>query len=181
MKVGDIRVIRQIAQWRECEGCGKPAKYRLTFLLQDFRSNPASKAFGRDDCSWISDLDIYSCENCKHTLSQSPHGYNSGCGCFPLIKFKHMGFYWITQPKSENNLGEYEPKSDESKLPTPSEMRGMAPDFTGELNESGLMTEAECQVRVEKIRQEIMKIDCMEDVTDVREAITNLVYTLKKQ
>ena len=94
MKVGDIRTKKEIARWRECEGCGRPAKYRFTFLLELYRGNPASKAYQKDDCSWCSDLDIYSCERCKHTLSQSPGGYSAGCGIFPLGKFKHMGFYW---------------------------------------------------------------------------------------
>ena len=94
MKVGETKTTKQITRWRECEDCDRPAKYRLTFLLEHFRSNPASKAYGGDDCSWVSDLDIFSCERCKHTLSQSPHGYAPGCGVFPLKKFKHMGFYW---------------------------------------------------------------------------------------
>jgi len=94
MKVGEIKITKQIARWRECECCGKPAKYRLTFLLEHFRSNPASKAYQRDDCSRCSDLDVFSCERCKHTLSQAPHGYDSGCGTFPLRKFKHLGFYY---------------------------------------------------------------------------------------
>jgi len=95
MKVGEVEIIKQVVKWRECEGCGRPAKYRLTFLLEHFRSNPASKAYQRDDCSWSSDLDVYSCESCKRTLSQAPHGYDTGCGIMPLKKFKHMGFYKV--------------------------------------------------------------------------------------
>ena len=93
-KVGDIRIKKEIAHWRECEGCSRPAKYCLTFLLEHFRSNPASKAYQKDDCSRCSDLDVFSCENCKHTLSQAPNGYNIWCGIMPLAKFKHLGFYW---------------------------------------------------------------------------------------
>ena len=93
-RVGDIRTRRELCQWRECENCGRPAKYRITFLLEHFRSNPSSKAYRRDDCSWSSDLDVFSCENCKHTLSQAPHGYDSGYGIMPLKNCRHLGFYW---------------------------------------------------------------------------------------
>jgi len=41
--------------------------------------------------------------------------------------------------------------------------------------------DTECQERVEEIRQEIIRIDCMEDIADARKAITSLVYSLKKQ
>ena len=93
-RVGDVRITKEVAHWRECEGCGLPARYRLTFLFEHFRSNPASSAYREDDCSWCSDLDVFTCERCKRTLSQAPSGYNSGCGIFTLKKFKHMGFYW---------------------------------------------------------------------------------------
>lgn len=97
MRVGDIRTIKQILKWRECEGCGKPAKYRLTFLLKHFRRNPSSTAYGKDDCSWCSDLDVFSCERCKHTLTQAPSGYEPECCISPLKRFKHIAFYWQEQ------------------------------------------------------------------------------------
>lgn len=37
----------------------------------------------------------------------------------------------------------------------------------------------QCQQKGEKIRQELMAIDCMKDIADVRKAITSLVYSLK--
>lgn len=41
----------QVRVYRECDHCSEPAKYRHTYLLEGTRSNPASKAYGRDDCS----------------------------------------------------------------------------------------------------------------------------------
>ena len=97
MKVG--RITQHIIKWRECDSCNRPAKYRLTFLFEHFRGNPASNAYQKDDCSWCSDLDVFSCERCKHTLSQAPRGYDSGYGIMPLKKFKHFGFYEVEVTK----------------------------------------------------------------------------------
>ena len=93
-RVGDIRITKEVCQWKECEECGNPAKYLITFLFEHFRGNPASKAYQRDDCSWASDLDVFSCEDCRRTLSRAPKGYDSGYGLMPLKKLRHIGFYW---------------------------------------------------------------------------------------
>mgnify|MGYP001590099249 CR=1 FL=1 len=71
-------------------------------------------------------------------------------------------------PKTEDNPDGYEPKPDESKLPTPSELRGMCPDFTSEeakeayqagirdgMEEAVDEMGAECQARIEEIFREI--------------------------
>lgn len=92
-KVGEIRTTSEIARWHECEQCGMPARYKCTFLLEGARRNPNSKAYGKDDCSWCSDLDIYACEKHKNEIWRDHDGYVI-CSCFPLKNFKHMGFYW---------------------------------------------------------------------------------------
>ncbi len=95
-RVGDVEVTKKIRQWHGCNECGYPAKFRMTFLLEGFRHNPASSGYGRDDCSWCSDLDVYTCAAHKRELEQTPPGYSHGTTTFPLKKFKHMGFYWET-------------------------------------------------------------------------------------
>jgi len=96
MKVGEIKETRQVARWHDCEKCGNPAQFRLTFLLDNCRSNPGSSAYRHDDCSWCSDLELFLCRKCKGNSERShaPHGYG-WCACFPLKNFKHMGFYWV--------------------------------------------------------------------------------------
>lgn len=64
---------------RRCDQCGEPATQVVTYLLEGTRSNPASSAYGRDDCSYCSDLDLYACgdEHARElSLSEGiPKGY----------------------------------------------------------------------------------------------------------
>jgi len=77
---------------RECEVCGEPAHFKHSFLFKNFRSNPKSKAYGRDDCSWASDIDVFVCQDCK---PETPDGCDSGASVFPAIaRFAHMFLYW---------------------------------------------------------------------------------------
>ena len=97
-RCGDVKITKQIRRWQACEECGYPAKYKIAFLLEGFRHNPASSGYGRDDCSWCSDLEIFACEKHKRTLDRAPQGYHHGSCIFTLRKLKHMGFYWETVP-----------------------------------------------------------------------------------
>ena len=99
-KVGQIIVERKQVCWRECQVCGLPASWRITFLAsENCRSNPTSKAFGRDDCSWCSDAEDYACKKHEREVgNNAPAGMN-WCASFPLKRFKHMGFYIITLPE----------------------------------------------------------------------------------
>lgn len=94
MKVGEIRTKREICQWRECEECGLPAKWRITFLLDNARNNPTSSAFRHDDCTWCSDLAVFACGKCEKELRINPPQGYKWCAAFPLKRYKHMGFYW---------------------------------------------------------------------------------------
>ena len=100
MRVGEIKTTKQIARWRECDVCGYPAKWRITFLDDNnggCRRNPSSKAYGRDDCSWCSDYDVFACGKHEKEVKRSePRTNFNWCGAFPLKNFKHMGFYWET-------------------------------------------------------------------------------------
>ena len=98
MRVGETRTITEVAKWHECEVCGYPAKYRITFLNDGdagARRNPGSSAFGRDDCSWCSDHETYACQKHKKQLERKEPSWSyHWCASFPLKEFKHMGFYW---------------------------------------------------------------------------------------
>jgi hypothetical protein len=92
-KVGQIITTKYKVQWHECEICGMPAQHRLTFLMPNCRTNPASSAYRHDDCSWCSDYETYACHKHERELTWSNPNGMSWCASYPLAKYKHMGFY----------------------------------------------------------------------------------------
>ena len=96
-RVGQIETIVRVAKWHECEECDWPARYRLTFLLSGVRGNPASSAYGRDDCSRCSDLDLYACGQHHRGLRDNPPSGYVWCAEITLKAHRSMGFYW--EPK----------------------------------------------------------------------------------
>ena len=95
MKEGDIVEILKVCKRRECEICGEPATHRLTFLLKGARSNPQSRAYGRDDCSRCSDEDMFTCD--KHAQDKYIYAKEKDmewCSDFGYTRFEHMFLYW---------------------------------------------------------------------------------------
>lgn len=73
----------------ECVLCGEPATRKYCWLLKGFRSNPQSKAYGRDDCTWCSDAEAFYCEPCRKD-ARPPDGYEAA-SIFPCTTgFAHM-------------------------------------------------------------------------------------------
>ncbi len=93
MKVGDRETITYEWRWHECQECGYPASWRLTFLHDNARNNPASSAYRHDDCSWCSDEETFACRKHYDLLRHNPPDNMTWCASFPLTRFKHMGFY----------------------------------------------------------------------------------------
>lgn len=92
---GDVETITRKRIRHECEECGEPAHWRVTYLLEGTRGNPASAAYGKDDCSWCSDLDSFVCK--EHRTWAAPDGYVP-CSHFPATEqFAHMFLEWIPQ------------------------------------------------------------------------------------
>lgn len=90
----EIRIVKQKYIRMECEYCKSPAHFKYAFLYQNFRSNPASKAYRRDDCTWCSDIDVFVCRKCKPIV---PKGCDAGATVFPANeKFAHMFLKWVT-------------------------------------------------------------------------------------
>jgi hypothetical protein len=81
----------------KCEECEELATKKKTFLLEGARRNPASAAYGKDDCSWCSDLDVFYCEKCAQENRWAvPDGYIE-CSTFTNgDRFKHMFTRWET-------------------------------------------------------------------------------------
>ena len=90
---GEIRTTVEVRVRRKCDVCGEPAHYKQTRLLEGTRSNPASAAYGRDDCSWCEDARRYVCK--EHLdCSPPPDGYVRG-STFPASeRFAHMFLKW---------------------------------------------------------------------------------------
>lgn len=86
---GETKTVTTVKVRRECEVCGEPAHFRHSFLLYGARNNPASSAYRKDDCSFCSDEETFTCR--EHTATQTkPDGY-SWCSTFPAnALFAHM-------------------------------------------------------------------------------------------
>ncbi len=107
---GEIKTIVKTCVRRECENCGEPATQRHSYLNDGpcgARNNPASSAYGRDDCTWSSDHDLYTCNTCtqRECSNSIPSGYN-WCSTFKVERFPHMFLVW-----KERELKEEMPKS----------------------------------------------------------------------
>ena len=75
-KIGPRMMVTYEYQRKECGLCGNPATHKMTFLLENARRNPASSAYGRDDCSYCSDSFKYCCEEHKEQVRnhEAPNG-----------------------------------------------------------------------------------------------------------
>jgi len=68
-----VKWVKKVQSRKFCESCEeKPATKKNTFLLEGMRSNPASAAYGLDDCSWCEDEAVFTCDTCKPGI---PSGY----------------------------------------------------------------------------------------------------------
>jgi len=87
-----VKYFKRTMRRHECDVCGEAADFRLTYLLEgDCRRNPASSAYGKDDCSWCSDAERFVCKDHQSTRPM-PEGH-SWAGSFPLFNFPHLGLY----------------------------------------------------------------------------------------
>ncbi len=97
---GETKTIIKTRVRRECENCGEPATQRHTYLndgTTGARRNPASSAYGRDDCTWCSDYELYLCDsqgckqqNCEVDVPDKYHW----CSTFKVDRFPHLFLYW---------------------------------------------------------------------------------------
>lgn len=96
---GETKTVTKTRTRKACEFCGKPAHFKHTFLLGNYRHNPASSAYGRDDCSWCEDQCRFVC--IAHQKENTPPpGYES-CSTFPATeRFAHLFLEWTTVPAS---------------------------------------------------------------------------------
>ena len=106
---GDIQVIHRARERIPCDYCDNTPDQLNTYLLPNARHNPKSSAYGRDDCSWSSDHNVFSCEQCRKEnfggTRPNIEGYEP-CATIPLTKqFSHLFLRWrekdITSKKAK--------------------------------------------------------------------------------
>ena len=93
---GDTKLVRRTRVRVECDSCGEPADQRHTYLLPRARANPASSAYGHDDCSWCSDHEEFTCADCRGRWNNAPNvdGYEL-CSTFKVgERFAHLFLRW---------------------------------------------------------------------------------------
>lgn len=90
---GKVVFVKKTRKRFACEECGEPATKKHTFLLQGTRSNPASSAYGRNDCTFCEDTRRFVCE--KHnSMWPKLDGYE-WCGTYSVGKTYASTFmYW---------------------------------------------------------------------------------------
>jgi hypothetical protein len=100
---GEAKLVERTRVRIECVGCGEPATRRHTYLLPNARGNPASSAYGKDDCSWCSDHEVFTCADCHGGRAPTVEGYG-WCSTFTLqpgsSRFAHMFLTWVERPLS---------------------------------------------------------------------------------
>jgi hypothetical protein len=94
MKLGEERIKKEICVERECYECGEPAQWKHTYLLEGSRRNPASRAYGRDDCSWSEDDCKFACDEHKELVRKDYPNGMSWCSTFDRKVFEHLFLYW---------------------------------------------------------------------------------------
>ncbi len=96
---GAMRTTIQHRERRLCNLCGKPAHFKHSFLFENYRHNNTSSAYGKDDCSWCSDTDVFVCRDCK---PETPACHDPGASVFPANEqFAHLFLYWYTSAVNE--------------------------------------------------------------------------------
>jgi hypothetical protein len=99
--VGDLNVVVTRAVWAECVECDAPATCRVTYLLNGARHNPASRAYGRDDCTWLEDYHNFACGEHERAVEHNPPNGYGYCSTFQLSAFPHMGLVWVPDRVAE--------------------------------------------------------------------------------
>ncbi len=103
---GEVKTIIKTRVRHKCENCGEPSTNKHTYLddgpTGNARGNPASSAYGRDDCSWCSDHDLYLCDKCEQRNCEVDVPDNHHwCSTFKIGRMPHMFLYWDEQERKE--------------------------------------------------------------------------------
>ena len=99
---GEGKRCTKVLKRRRCEVCGEPAHYRHAFLYEHYRTNPASSAYGKDNCSWCCDEEVFVCRTCKPPV---PRGCSADDSRFPAtLRYQHMFLRWHEDKEAPDDL-----------------------------------------------------------------------------
>ncbi len=130
MKLGDTIIIQKECVEKTCQECGEPATKRITFLYENSRRNPASAGYGKDDISWCSDDEAFSCIVHEKEIRNNPPRDMNDCSVFTRSeRFEHMFLEW-----KETKLDFTTPLT---KLPSMKDTEEFLKQFDSELNNGG--------------------------------------------
>jgi hypothetical protein len=87
---GETKLLLRKRVRHECN-CGEVATQRHSYLLPRARSNPNSRGYGKDDVSWRSDHEEFTCDACP---LPNVEGFE-WCATFGVANFPHMLLTWI--------------------------------------------------------------------------------------
>lgn len=91
---GEGETRTQVRRRRECSVCGEPATKRISYLMDNCRSDPASAAYHHDDCTWCSDAEAFACDTHRREVERdAPSGMSRG-STFDGSRLPHMLLYW---------------------------------------------------------------------------------------
>jgi hypothetical protein len=93
---GDKETIKRVRKRHKCVVCGEDADCCITYLFENARRNPASKAYGHDDCSWCSDAEEYACFKHEMEVRRCPPEGTTWCSSFPGDRFPNRLLHWET-------------------------------------------------------------------------------------
>jgi len=105
-RVGDTKVIISVRVRRECDNCGEPATKRFSFCYVNGRSNPASSMYHRDDCTFCSDSESFSCDACEREVRRAtcPEGMAWGSTFTAGASNGHLFLCWLDRPATGDEL-----------------------------------------------------------------------------
>ena len=101
---GDTKQILRVRERVCCDNCGEPADEKHTYLLPNARRNPKSAGYGKDEISWCSDHEVFSCDACRKLQfrGRPPQEGYEWCATFSLFdrdgkptRFVHMFLRWV--------------------------------------------------------------------------------------
>lgn len=86
-----VVVIRRTVR-HECAICGEAAHYKFTFLYgPNPRTNTASSAYGKDDCSYCEDDSAFACREHRHRYRELVPSGMVFCGEYAAtMRWKHL-------------------------------------------------------------------------------------------
>lgn len=106
---GEIKLVVKKRVRRDCDNCGEPATKEINYCYVNGRSNPASSMYRRDDCSYCSDANAYSCDECERDVERvcCPEGMKWASTFTCNDRHTHRLLYWSERDATAEELARF--------------------------------------------------------------------------